>query len=111
MLLPAGRPDPDPMSGLTSPRMRHILDEASSRYDWVILDAPPMGPMADASLLAQMVDGAVFVIRAGRTQHGLVQKAVDALGRHRILGVVLNGMDRMPTEHYEQYSGSDRQAP
>jgi capsular exopolysaccharide synthesis family protein len=101
MLLPAGRPDPDPMGGLTSPRMRHILEEAASRFDWVILDAPPMGPMADASLLSQMVDGAVFVVRAGRTQYQLVQKAIDALGRERILGVVLNGAEHMPAEQYE----------
>jgi protein-tyrosine kinase len=101
MVLPAGRPDPDPMGGLTSARMRHILEEAAGRFDWVILDAPPMGPMADASLLSQMVDGAVFVLRAGRTQYSLVQKAVEALGRERILGVVLNGVDRMPPEQYE----------
>jgi protein-tyrosine kinase len=108
MLLPAGRPDPDPMSGLTSTRMRHILEEASSRFDWVILDAPPMGPMADASLLSQMVDGAVFVVRAGKTQYPLVQKAIDALGRERILGVVLNGAEHMPAEQYEYgYGKSD----
>lgn len=101
MLLPAGRPTPDPMSGLTSARMRHILEEAAGRFDWVILDAPPMGPMADASLLSQMVDGAVFVVRAGRTQHPAVQKAIDALGRERVLGVVLNAVDHMPVEQYE----------
>lgn len=100
MLLPAGRPDPDPMSGLTSPRMRHILEEAAGRFDWVILDAPPMGPLADASLLAQMVDGAVFVVRAGRTQCPAVQRAIDALGRERILGVVLNGVHDLPREQY-----------
>jgi protein-tyrosine kinase len=110
MLLPAGRPDPDPMSGLTSARMRHILEEASSRFDWVILDAPPMGPMADASLLSQMVDGAVFVVRAGKTQYPHVQKAIDGLGRERILGIVLNGAEHMSPETYEYgYGKSDAQ--
>jgi receptor protein-tyrosine kinase len=102
-LLPAGRPDPDPMGGLTSARMRQILEEAASQFDWVILDAPPMGPMADASLLAQMVEGAVFVVRAGKTQYSAVQKSIDALGRDRILGVVLNGMEQMPIEQYQYY--------
>lgn len=103
-LLPAGRPDPDPMGGLTSPRMRHILEEASAQFDWVILDAPPMGPIADATLLAQMVDGAVLVVRAGRTRNAEVQKAIEALGRERILGVVLNGVDSMPEPHYQYVS-------
>ncbi len=106
MLLPAGRPDPDPMGGLTSARMRHILEEAAGRFDWVILDAPPMGPMADASLLSQMVDGAVFVVRAGQTQHAAVQRAIDALGRERILGVVLNAVEHMPSEQYEYNYGT-----
>lgn len=106
MLLPAGRPDPDPMGGLTSARMRHILEEAAGRFDWVILDAPPMGPMADASLLSQMVDGAVFVVRAGQTQHSAVLRAIDALGRERILGVVLNAVEHMPSEQYEYNYGA-----
>jgi capsular exopolysaccharide synthesis family protein len=112
MLCPAGEPDPDPMGALTSARMRHILEEAAARFDWVILDAPPMGPMADADLLAQMVDGAVFVIRAGSTPYPLIQKAIDGLGRERILGVVLNGVKEMPSDTGYVYpestaSGSD----
>jgi capsular exopolysaccharide synthesis family protein len=97
-LLPAGRPDPDPMGALTSPRMRQILQEAASRFDWVVLDAPPMGPLADAGLLAEMADAAIFVIRAGRTQHPVVKRAIDTLGRERVLGVVLNGVERLPAE-------------
>ena len=107
MFLAGGRPDPDPMSALTSVRMKHILEEAAGRFDWVILDAPPMGPMPDASLLSHMVDGAVFVIRAGRSQYPSVQKAIEALGRERILGVVLNGVENMPAEQYEYPSRGD----
>jgi capsular exopolysaccharide synthesis family protein len=94
-LLPAGRPDPDPMEGLTSQRMRAILADAAARFDWVILDAPPIGPVADASLLTQMVDGALFVVRAAHTQHDAVKKAVETLGRERVLGVVLNAVEDM----------------
>jgi receptor protein-tyrosine kinase len=107
-LLPAGRPDPDPMGGLTSARMRQILEEAAAQFDWVILDAPPMGPMADASLLAQMVEGAVFVVRAGKTQYSAVQKSIETLGRDRILGIVLNGVDQMPVEHYQYYQAEHK---
>lgn len=113
MLLPAGRPDPDPMGALTSDRMRHIIEEAAGRFDWVILDAPPMGPMADAGLLSHMVDGAVFVIRAGQSQYSAVRNAIDVLGRERILGVVLNGVTDLPPDHYGytgyEYSGGDKQ--
>ena len=93
-LLPGGQPDPDPTSGLTSIRMRSILDEAVDRFDWVVVDAPPVGPVADAGHLAEMVDRILLVIRAERTQYPAVQKAVETLGRERLLGVVLNGVDR-----------------
>lgn len=104
-LLPAGTPDPNPMSSLTSPRMRRIIDEAAQRFDWVVLDAPPIGPVADASLLASMVDGAVFVVRAGRTSFAAVERAVESLGRDRILGVILNGVDAGESAPYGRYYG------
>lgn len=102
-LLPGGRPDPDPMSSLTSVRMHRILQEASDRFDWVVLDTPPVGTLADSSLLGAMVDGALFVVRAGHTQSPAVLKAIEALGRERIIGVVLNGVDSSDRAAYRTY--------
>ncbi len=103
-LLPAGQPIANSIEALTSPRMRHILDEAVTRFDWIIVDAPPSGATADARILAQMVDGTLFVIRAGETQAPDVQAAVDALGRERILGVVFNCFEGLKPQDY--YGGS-----
>jgi capsular exopolysaccharide synthesis family protein len=105
-LLPAGRPDPDPMSLLTSERMRRIIEEGSGRFDWVIIDAPPVGLLTDASLLAKMVHGTLIVAQAGRTDYALVRKAVDAIGRDQVLGVVLNRVkpsDRAYGYRYDKY--------
>ena len=109
-LLPAGRPVADPIGGLTSARMRTILSEAAALFDWIIVDAPPVGPMADASLLAEMVDGTLFVVRAGRTQHPVVQKAIESIGRDRVLGIVLNDVERMPAELDTRYYGGGRES-
>jgi capsular exopolysaccharide synthesis family protein len=89
-LLPAGRPDSDPMSVLTSTRMRMVLDEAREKFDWVIVDTPPLGLLPDAHLLARMVDGTVLVVAAGCTSYQSAARAAELLGRNRILGVVLN---------------------
>ncbi|MPY87927.1 MAG: polysaccharide biosynthesis tyrosine autokinase [Luteitalea sp.] len=103
-LLPAGRPNADPMSSLTSERMRSIIDEASARFDWVILDTPPVGLLADGNLLADMVDGALLVILAERTPYKVVSKAVEVVGRDRILGVVLNGVKALEeNEYYDRH--------
>jgi capsular exopolysaccharide synthesis family protein len=103
-LLPAGQPDPDPLRGLTSARMSRILAEAASGFDWVILDAPPIGPIADAGLLGSLVDTALLVVRAGRTPHAAVQRAVESIGRDRIFGVILNGAEGVAEGQYGEYS-------
>lgn len=89
-VVPAGVPDPDPMSGLTSDRMRRVIVDAAGQFDWVIIDTPPVALLPDANLLAAFVDAAILVIGAGLTPLGAVQKAVEAIGRDRVLGVVLN---------------------
>jgi len=109
-VLPAGRPSSDPMAGLTSHRMRLLLEEAKQSFDWVILDTPPVMLLPDAHLLASMVEGAVLVVRAGSTPHELVKRSADAIGRAKILGVVLNRAEVAGAhdDHYQYYGYSER---
>ena len=105
-LLPAGTPHPDPMSMLTSDRMRRLLAEASAAFDWVIIDTPPVGILTDAKLLTAMVGAALLVIRAGKTPAAMVQKAVEALGHNRIMGVVLNQAEARQGRKSDYYYGA-----
>jgi len=105
-VLPAGRPDSDPMAGLTSDRMKAVIAEAVVRFDWVILDTPPVGLMPDAQLLARLADGVVVVIGAGTTPYPLVQRVVSELGADQIIGAVLNRVDEATvpaTGYYGHY--------
>ncbi len=70
--------------------MRRLVDEARETFDWVLIDTPPIGLLSDASLLSQIADGALLVVKAGSTPYDLVQRAVATLGKDRVLGVVLN---------------------
>jgi capsular exopolysaccharide synthesis family protein len=97
-LIPAGQPLSNSIGAVTSPRMQRIIEEATERYDWVILDAPPVGLTTDARLLAEFVGGTLFVVRARQTQHRMVSEAIAALGREQILGVVLNGIEQSGDE-------------
>jgi protein-tyrosine kinase len=103
-LLTAGRPDLDPMAALTSERMKQLLAEARTGFDWVIIDTPPVGLLTDANLLAQMVDLALLVVRAESTPYELVKRASDAVGRHRIAGVVLNRVSTSEISHSDRYA-------
>ena len=104
-VLPAGRPSSDPMAGLTSERMKRLLDEARQSFDWVILDTPPVMLLPDAHLMTSMVDGTVLVVRAGSTPFELVRRAADALGRSRIVGTVLNRAEDGGQHDQYQYYG------
>jgi capsular exopolysaccharide synthesis family protein len=102
-VLTAGRPDPDPMSVLASERMRRVLGDAGKSFDWVIVDTPPVAVLSDAHLLGALVDTVVLVIKAGSTQFGAMKRAVEAVGRDRILGVVLNCADENKHAPYNYY--------
>jgi len=105
-VLPAGRSDSNPMAGLTSQRMRRLVEESAQVFDWVLLDAPPVGIMPDANLVSGVTEGVIFVVAAGSTPYHLVTRAVEEIGRDNIIGVVFNriGADSMPnTQYYDHY--------
>ena len=104
-VLPGGQPSSDPIAALTSERMRQLVDEARENFDWVILDTPPVALLTDANLVASITDGAVIVVKAGSTSCELVERAVQAVGRERIFGVVLNrASENAQTSEYYDYS-------
>jgi protein-tyrosine kinase len=92
-VLPAGRPDANPLVRLSHNRLQQILAECTARFDWVLVDTPPLGSGSDAQLLARFVQGVIFVIRAGVAPYHVVERAIAQLGRESIIGTVLNGVD------------------
>jgi len=105
-VITAGHPDPDPLGGLVSDTMKVFLADAVEQFDWIVIDTPPVGLLPDAGLLAAMVDTAVLVVSAGTTPYPLVTRAIEAIGRSRIIGVVLNRSTREKLVGYEYHSYS-----
>ena len=103
--LTAGKPVSDPMGGLVSDTMKQLLRDAAEQFDWVVVDTPPVALMPDANLLAAMVDTAVLIVAAQTTPYPLVQRAIDAIGAPRILGVILNRAKESPLgDRYGYYA-------
>lgn len=90
-VLPAGTTPPDPSQLLGSKNMTILLDELRDKFDFVIIDAPPLLPVTDAAVLARATDGALFVSRYGHTRRELVTKALEDLEtvNARLIGTVL----------------------
>ncbi len=86
--------------------MKRVVAEAKERFEWVLIDTPPIALLTDAHLLSALVDAVVMVVRAGVTPLPAIRKAVAAVGQERILGVVLNHADvaKMPDRYAHYYT-------
>ena len=93
--IPAGAVPPNPAELMSSARMREIVASLRSRYDFVIIDTPPVLPVTDAVVLAREADAVVLVVRGHGTPSGLVREARDRLlmTGAPLLGVVVNDVD------------------
>lgn len=91
----AGPLSPDPTSLLDSDQFQKFIDKVREDYDYVIIDAPPLGVVIDAAIIGKYCDGAVLVIEQGVIKRKVVQDVIKQLkrGKVRILGVVLNKVD------------------
>lgn len=100
-VIPAGTAPTNPAELLGSTAMRRMLDQLRTRFDRVILDTPPVLPLADVAVLAPMVDGALLVVRAGVTPKPAIENALRAFDSSRLLGVVLNESGMEDDYRYE----------
>jgi non-specific protein-tyrosine kinase len=91
-VLPAGPLPPNPAELLGSQRMRELLDDLAQQVDVVLIDSPPVLPVADTMGLAHMVDGVLLVVDSGKTRRGMVRQAIERLRQvgGNLIGVVLN---------------------
>lgn len=118
VLLP-GRSHVPPYELLSSPRLEDLLGEARRLFDYVLIDTPPVVPLADSRLLGRWVDGFIVVVAAHRTPRKMVAEALRLLDPGKVIGVVFNGDDRQVSAYYGYYgyaqpserpmSGVDRQ--
>jgi len=104
-VLPSGPLPPNPSELVGSPRMRRLVDGLADLYDTVILDSPPLLPVADSLALAKLVDGVIIVVRAKnatRDDASAVKALADRLGLH-VVGVVVTDVPRRD-HYYAEYT-------
>jgi capsular exopolysaccharide synthesis family protein len=91
-LLAAGHIPPNPAELLGSKKYVELLEELRKRYDWIVIDAPPVMPVTDAALVAHKAQGVLFVVGSEMTPRQTAAAAVDQLknANARFVGVVLN---------------------
>lgn len=103
-VIASGPVPPNPTSLLQNDNFRHLMEVARSRYDYVIIDTPPIGLVIDAVIIAHQADASLLVTAAGKIKRRFVTKAVEQLEQSgsQFLGVVLNKVD-MTVDKYGSY--------
>ena len=102
-LLPAGTTPTHPAELLGSATMRRVLDTLRTRFDRILIDMPPVSPLADMHIVAPMADGLLMIVRAGVTPKPAIERAIAGLEMSKVLGLVLNESGGHETTAYEGY--------
>ncbi len=110
-LLPGGRPRDDVAELLSGPSYARILNEVRRMFDYIIIDAPPLGIFTDANVLMSKADGGLLVVRAGKTRYAAVDKLLEQMPKERLLGVILNRSEEQPdaASYYYQHRYYNRE--
>jgi len=110
-LLPGGKPRDDVAELLSGPSYARTLTEVRRMFDYIIIDAPPLGIFTDANVLMNRADGALLVVRAGKTRYSVVDKMLEQIPKERMMGIVLNRADEQPdsNSYYYQHRNYNRE--
>lgn len=102
----SGDVPPNPSELLDSERMKDLMDSVGKEYDYVLVDVPPVNAVSDARVIANMLDGVLYLVRQKQTEldavkHGIAQLK---LAEARMLGFIINGIDSEENKYcYKEY--------
>jgi protein-tyrosine kinase len=101
----AGSIPANPAELLGSAKMKDLLSRLRSQYEFVLIDTPPVIPVTDPVIIGTQVEGVVMVVQAGRTQRGIVKRAMELLeqGHINLVGHVLTGIEYFVPQYIYRY--------
>ncbi|MDD2235034.1 MAG: CpsD/CapB family tyrosine-protein kinase [Desulfitobacteriaceae bacterium] len=108
-VLTSGPIPPNPAELLGSKRMKCLLEEVSKHFNIILIDTPPIIAVTDAAIIAQEVDGVIFILAYGEVNKDLVKSAKEQLDKvgAKILGAVINKIDMKANEYHYYYRSYD----
>jgi Mrp family chromosome partitioning ATPase len=83
------------------------MDQLAAWFDWIVIDSPPVLPLADTSIWSRLADGILLVTRKGATEKQQLQKGLEALEKSKLLGALVNSSENAAhSDYYQRYSSS-----
>lgn len=104
-ILFSGEIPPNPSEILSSERMQELIETSAERYDYILVDTPPVNVVTDACVVANLLDGVLLLVRQDRSRKDAVRQAVSnlQLTGANILGYILNGVTSEDSKYYGTY--------
>jgi capsular exopolysaccharide synthesis family protein len=102
-LFPAGHAPVSPLELLESTKLPALIEQLAAWFDWIIIDSPPVLPLADTSVWTRQADGILLVTRQGTTQKRHLQRGLEGLESKKVIGAVLNSSKNSSDNEYYSY--------
>jgi capsular exopolysaccharide synthesis family protein len=103
-VLPAGYSAENPLELMQSGKLSPLMDQLSAWFDWIVIDSPPVLPLADTSVWARLADGILLVTRPGVTEKQQLQRGLATLEKSKLLGALVNSStDAAHSDYYQRY--------
>lgn len=101
-IMPAGHPPADPLELMQSGRLSRLMQRVEEMFDWIVIDSPPLLPLADTTVWGRLSDGMLLVARVGVTDRRQLQRGLELIKKSDLLGVVLNNAEHPDIGNYYQ---------
>jgi capsular exopolysaccharide synthesis family protein len=102
-ILPAGGLPENPLGLMQSARLQELMDQLAKWFHWIVIDSPPVLPMADTSVWARMADGILLVTRRGVTRRRHLQRGIEAIDSKKLIGAIVNSATTASEHDYYYY--------
>ncbi len=103
-VLPAGAAPQNPLELMQSGKLSVLMDQLEAWFDWIVIDSPPVLPLADTSLWSRLADGILLVTRRGTTEKRQLQRGLEAIEKSKLLGALVNSSaNAAHTDYYQRY--------
>jgi capsular exopolysaccharide synthesis family protein len=102
-ILPAGSPPRNPLELMQSGKLSLLMDHLAGWFDWIVIDSPPVLPLADTSVWMRLADAVLLVTRPGKTAKRQLQRALEAVEQSKLLGALVNGSREATIGDYYHY--------
>lgn len=106
-VMPAGNVPHNPLELMQCGRLSPLIDRLNTWFDWIVIDSPPILPLADTSIWTRLADGILLVTRQGTTDKEQLKRGLEAIEPSKLLGAILNSSTKVAHSDYYQRYGHD----